>query len=64
VKIIGALLVAWGILDVGLSWIEIDLYQKIGIALSDTIYPYTHWIAIIIGGGVFSLGKDTTDEEI
>ncbi len=48
-KYIGYALIAWGFLDLGLSWIGTDLYGEMGIALSDTIYPYTHWIAMGVG---------------
>lgn len=48
-KYIGYALIAWGFLDLALSWMETDLYWEIGIELSDAIYPFTHWIAMGIG---------------
>ena len=56
-KIIGGLIIAWGVLDFGLSWMNTDLYGEIGIKLSDSIYPYTAYIAGIIGWGVYYLGS-------
>lgn len=53
-KIFGGLLIIWGFLDLGLSWAGIDLYYEIGIELSNSIYPFTHWIAMGIGYGVYS----------
>ena len=57
-KIIGGLIVAWSVLDWGLSWMSIDLYNIIGIKVPDSIYSFTPLITGIIGGGVYSLGED------
>ena len=54
-KIVGILLIIWGFADLGLSWLEIDLYWEIGIKLPNTIYPFTHWIAMGIGYGIYSI---------
>mgnify|MGYP004133774781 CR=1 FL=1 len=63
-KIVGILLVIWGLADLGLSWAGTDLYYAIGIELSDAIYPFTHWIAMGIGSGIYALaGSKETDEE-
>ena len=64
-KIIGGLIIAWGVLDFGLSWMDIDVYGEIGINVSETIYPYTAYIAGIIGWGVYHLGTkmDKNDPE-
>jgi len=56
-KIIGIILIVWGFSDLGLSWAGTDLYSEIGIQLSDTIYPFTHWIAMGIGYAIYSIGK-------
>ena len=55
-KIIGSLLILWGFADLGLSYLETDLYYEIGITLSDGIYPFTHWIAMGIGYVIYKLG--------
>ena len=63
-KIVGILLIVWGFADLGLSWAGTDLYYTIGIELSDAIYPFTHWIAMGIGYGIYVLAdsKETHQE--
>ena len=39
-KIIGGLIIAWGVLDFGLSWMNTDLYGEVGIKVSDSILPW------------------------
>jgi hypothetical protein len=56
-KIIGIILIIWGIADFALSWMETDLYFEIGIMLPDIIYPFTAWIAMGIGFAIFSMDK-------
>ena len=41
-KVIGILLILWGVVDLGLSWAETDLYYEIGIRLPEGIYSFTH----------------------
>ncbi|MDB3950177.1 hypothetical protein N9403_00925 [Gammaproteobacteria bacterium] len=63
-KIVGILLIIWGFADLGLSWVGTDLYYEIGIELSDAIYPFTHWIAMGIGYGIYSIsGSDGAEQE-
>ena len=54
-KIAGYLFIGLGIVDVGLSWIGIDLYWEIGINLPDWLYPMTGFIAMGIGGLLLSV---------
>jgi hypothetical protein len=55
---IGALLILWGLADFGLSWMEIDIYYEVfNYYVPDNIYPFTAWIAMIIGGILFQAGK-------
>ena len=56
-KIFGILLIIWGFADLGLSWNQVDLYYEIGINLPNSIYPFTHWIAMGIGYGFYSAAK-------
>lgn len=56
-QVIGVLLIVWGIADFALSWNNIDLYQEIGIDVPIDIYPYTAWIAMIIGGLIYRIGS-------
>ena len=63
-KIIGIIFIVWGFADLGLSWLNTDLYWEIGIDLSDGIYPFTHWIAMGIGSAIYSIGTENiTDVE-
>ena len=63
-KIVGMLLIIWGFADLGLSWAGTDIYYEIGIELSNAIYPFTHWIAMGIGYGIYSIaGSDGTEQE-
>ena len=63
-KIVGIILIVWGIADLGLSWAGTDLYWKIGIELSEGIYPFTHWIAMGIGYAIYLKGKSSDEEEV
>ena len=62
-KIIGVILILWGIADFGLSWMGTDLYWEIGINLPELIYQWTPWIAIVIGSAIFSIGEPSKQEE-
>ena len=56
-KIIGGLLVAWGVLDFALSWMGIDLYAEIGITIPDAIWAYTAYLVGAIGLALFCVGE-------
>lgn len=57
-SVIGAILVLWGLADFGLSWMEIDIYYEVfNYYVPDEIYPFTAWIAMIIGGILYQVGK-------
>ena len=53
----------WGFADMGLSWLGTDLYWEIGIQLSETIYPFTHWIAMGIGYAIYSFASPVEEKE-
>ena len=59
----GYLFIGLGIVDVGLSWIGIDLYWEIGINLPDWLYRWTAWIALVIGFAIFGISKKVNEEE-
>ena len=63
-KIVGIILIVWGIADLGLSWAGTDLYWEIGVKLPEWIYSFTHWIAMGIGYAIYSIGKPSDEEEI
>ena len=56
-KIIGIILILWGIADIGVSWMETELYGEIGIILPDWLTPYTPYVAILGGAGIYKAGK-------
>jgi len=57
-KILGILLILWGIADIVLNWIfSFDLYFSLGIQLPEAIWTYSHFIAIAIGFGIYQLGE-------
>ena len=63
-KILGILLIVWGVADLGLSWAGIELYYAIGIELPDAIIQFTAWIAMGIGYGMYSSADfNATDQE-
>ena len=57
-KILGIVLILWGIADVGLNWVfGTDVYYSLGIQLPEAIWTYSHFIAIAIGFGIYQLGE-------
>tara|TARA_B100000780_G_C21095979_1_gene442008 strand:- start:1254 stop:1580 length:327 start_codon:yes stop_codon:yes gene_type:complete len=56
-KTIGTVLITFGFLDFILSWMQIDLYGELNIKISNTIYQFTHYIAIVTGYIIYYLGK-------
>ena len=63
-KILGILLIVWGIADWGLSWTGVDVWWEIGIELPDSIYQFTHWISMGIGYLLFKISGSNDDEEV
>ena len=55
-KILGIVLILWGLADFGLSWTGVDVYVSLGIQLPETIWLYSHFISIAIGFGLYQLG--------
>lgn len=64
-KILGWLVVLWGIADVAVNNImERDIYQEwLGYYVPDGIYPYTHYIAFAIGVVLIGIGSAGDDAE-
>ena len=56
-QIVGALLFIWGFADFALSWNNVDLYYEVGINVPADVYPYTAWIAMLIGGLIYRSGS-------
>ncbi len=56
-KIIGGLLIAWAVVDFGMSYAGTDVWgQWLGIQLPDILYKYSAYIVGVIGAVVWSLG--------
>ena len=63
-KILGVIIIFWGIADIGLSWAGINLYAKIGIIFPDALYSFSGIIAIVVGGVIYEMDKKSkTDNE-
>lgn len=61
-KIIGAIIFIFGLVDFGGSYMDFDLWGKIGISLPDLIWRYSSYIEMGLGGVLFSLGSKDEDE--
>ncbi len=61
-RILGSILLLWGIADLVIGLQGGDLWAQVGITLPDIVWSYSHYIAIIGGAFIFSLGgSDTKD---
>lgn len=61
-KIIGGAVVLWGIADLIMGLQGNDLWAKVGITLPDLVWQYSHYIAIVLGGIIFSMGGGGEEE--
>ncbi len=64
-KIIGGAIVLWGIADLIIGLQGGDLWAQVGITLPDIVWQYSHYVAIVLGGIIFSMGgnKDEASGE-
>lgn len=66
-KVIGGLLIAWGVLDFGLSWTGTDIwFEWLGIdlwSINELLGKYIAWAEVGIGYFIFSLGGKSDAEE-
>ena len=63
-KIIGALLIIFGLVDLIGSYTEFDLWGTIGIVLPDLLWRYSSFIEIGLGYFLFNLAsKKAAPEE-
>ena len=54
----GIVLFMWGCLDWIMGESEVDVYYDwFGIYLPDSIYNYSHWIAMGLGSLIFTAGR-------
>ncbi len=65
VKIIGAIIFLFGVVDIGGSYMDFDLWGKIGIQLPEMLWKYSSYIELALGAFLFSMGSgdDETSEE-
>jgi len=66
-KIIGGLLVAWGVLDIAMSWGGTDIwFEWLGIdlwSINVLLGKYIAWAEIGIGYFIFSMGGKADEEQ-
>ena len=63
-KYLGYALIAWGVLDFGLSYAGTDVWLDwLGIQLPEAIWTYSGMIAVVIGYGVLKLTSGDEGEE-
>lgn len=60
-KIIGVILVLFGLTDLIGSFTGFDLWTEIGVTLPDLIWSFSAYIEILLGFFIFKLGS--RDEE-
>ena len=57
IRLFGGLFVGWGLLDVFLSKIDIDLYGNLGLIIPDFLWHTAHWIAMGVGAVMIAIGR-------
>jgi len=63
-KIIGAIIFLFGVVDIGGSYMDFDLWGKIGIQLPEILWKYSSYIELALGAFLFSLdSRDKEDSE-
>jgi len=62
-KYLGYLLIAWGAADLGMSFMDMDLWGMIGVTLPEMVWKYSAYIAMAAGFGVLQLGKKSDEGE-
>lgn len=56
IKIIGILLIVFGLVDLIGSYASFDLWGSIGIHLPDLLWKFSSYIEIAVGYGLMKLG--------
>jgi hypothetical protein len=63
-KIVGIIVIVFGIADIGISYLGGDLWgEYIGVQLPDLIWSYSGFIEVAIGYGLMKLAGKGQDEE-
>ena len=61
-KIVGILLIVFGLVDLIGSFLEFDLWGTIGIQLPEIVWRYSSYIEIVAGYVIMNLGGSDDDE--
>ena len=61
-KIVGILIILFGVVDFIGSYAGFDLWGIIGVPLPDIVWQYSAYIEMLIGYGIMSLGGGDDDE--
>lgn len=62
-KYLGYVLIAWGVLDFGMSYMGTDVWMDwLGVALPEAIWTYSGIIAIVLGSGAIKLSQSADVE--
>ena len=62
-KIVGILIILFGVVDLVGSFAGFDLWGSMGIHLPDLLWKYSAYIEIAIGYGVMSLFGGETEQD-
>ena len=61
-KILGIILIVFGLVDLIGSYTGFDLWGTIGIQLPELLWQYSSWIEIAIGYVLFTIGSKGKDD--
>jgi len=62
-KILGILLMIFGAVDLGGSYMDFDLWGTIGIQLPDMIWKFSSYIELGLGYFLMQMGSSDSDSE-
>ena len=62
-KILGMILIAFGLVDLAGSYMDFDLWGTIGIQLPEMLWKFSSYIEIGVGYFIMQLGSSDSDEE-
>ena len=62
-KFIGSIIAIFGLGDILLSFIGIDIYAEMGIILPGWLYMFTGIIAMVVGSVIYGMGVDGADDD-
>ena len=62
-QIIGGLLILFGVVDLGGSYADFDLWGTMGIELPEFLWSISAYIELAVGYGLFKLGSGFGSDE-